>query len=362
MNTIKQTTESVQHMVQQPSSTIIQSKGKNLDKRAMSRLTNLSSIPKPSADEPFSITTNNNKLLGKSNTLLLSDTPDHEVKDSISRKPIFQQQAQNDKLVLPAISALLPPIQPHPLHYAESPDWLIPTIKMIINSKQTALADSPFIFDMKPEAASHNSLVLSSYGNDIGNVINAHHHTFLRYGSEFRSTKLLAKLLMHHPRWIKFKALLDQGSKWPLQPINTDIRKAKNSELLERGNHQSATIHDSILQLTLQKEVEQGWMLPIPTSYIGTFLNAEVAPVGITPQWQAYEDGSRTQKFRLTHEQSFEASIGESVNKRVEKDQLDELFYGHCITRILHHIISTRIHLPTTRILIAKTDFKGAYR
>jgi hypothetical protein len=237
MNMIKQTTESVQHMVQQPSSTIIQSKGKNLDKKARSSLTNLSSIPKPSADEPFSITTNNNKLLGKSNTLLLSDTPDHEVKDSISRKPIFQQQAQNDKLVLPAISALLPPIQPHPLHYSESPDWLIPTIAMIINSEQTVLADSPFIFDMKPEAASHNSLVLSSYGNDIGNVINAHQHTFLRYGSEFRSTKLLAKLLMHHPRWIKFKALLDQGSKWPLQPINTDIRKAKNSELLERGNH-----------------------------------------------------------------------------------------------------------------------------
>jgi hypothetical protein len=359
---VTQTSNPASHSATQTLVAVPQPKGKHSDKNTTSSITNLSSIPKPSVGDPFTITTSNKKLLGKSNISLLSENTDQGTKESPPHTSCTHQHVQHGTIASPSIANLLPPIQPHPLNQSETPDWLIPMIAMIIKSDQTTLDDSPFIFDMNPEAASHNSLVLSSHGDDLGNVINAYQNSFLRYGSEFRPSILLANLLMHHPRWVKFKSLLDHGSKWPLRPIDSHTRKARNKELLERGNHQSAITHDSILQLTLQKEVQQGWMLPIPTSYIGTLLNAEIAPVGITPQWQAHENGSRTQKFRLTHDQSFEASIGESVNKRVEKDQLDELFYGHCITRILHYIISTRIYLPTTRILIAKTDFKGAYR
>jgi hypothetical protein len=136
----------------------------------------------------------------------------------------------------------------------------------------------------------------------------------------------------------------------------------KNSELLERGNHQSAVIYNKQLQSILKKEVSQGWMVPIPTSYIKHLRNAEIAPVGIAHQWQANSDGSRVPKYRITHDQSFEASVGESVNKRVDKDKLDELYYGYSLNRLLHYIISIRMHYPTTKILIAKTDFKGAYR
>ncbi len=87
-----------------------------------------------------------------------------------------------------------------------------------------------------------------------------------------------------------------------------------------------------------------------------------MAPVGIAQQWQAHEDGSRALKYRLTHDQSFEASIGDSVNASFEKDKLDELYYGHSLSRIIHYIVSTRIQLPTTKILLAKTDLKAAYR
>jgi hypothetical protein len=112
----------------------------------------------------------------------------------------------------------------------------------------------------------------------------------------------------------------------------------------------------------LMKEVNQGWMVPIPTSFIHNIRNAEVAPVGIAQQWQAHENGSRSEKFRLTHDQSFEASVGQSVNARIQKEKLDELFYGHSLSHILHYIISLCLSMPTKKILIAKMDFKGAYR
>jgi hypothetical protein len=103
-------------------------------------------------------------------------------------------------------------------------------------------------------------------------------------------------------------------------------------------------------------------MVPIPTSFIERIQNSEVAAVGMAQQWQAHEDGSRSLNFRLTHDQSFEASIGQSVNSRVKKNELDELYYGHSLSRIIHYIISLHIHYPTTRILLSKTDLKAAYR
>jgi hypothetical protein len=103
-------------------------------------------------------------------------------------------------------------------------------------------------------------------------------------------------------------------------------------------------------------------MIPLPLSYINSIDHAELAPVGIAEQWQPNQDGSWSIKYRLTHDQSFEASVGASVNKRVITEDLDELFYGHCLMRLIHYIVSIRLHLPSTRILGCKTDFKAAYR
>jgi hypothetical protein len=215
---------------------------------------------------------------------------------------------------------------------------------------------------MTNEAAYHNSLVMRHHHNNMEDVIKHHTHSIISYGSEFRQPALLAKLLMHHPRWYQMRNILEKGSQWPLRSITDEDRVKKNSELIKRGNHKSAEKHNEQLQTILIKEVTQGWMVPIPTSYLKHLHNAEVAPVGIASQWHAHDDGSRSIKYRLTHDQSFEASIGESINKRVEKDKLAELYYGHSLLRIIHYIVSLRIHYPTTKVLISKTDFKGAYR
>ena len=65
------------------------------------------------------------------------------------------------------------------------------------------------------------------------------------------------------------------------------------------------------LKKILAKEIEQGWMIPIPISYAK--IN-QIAPIGITQQWQVNHDGSRSEKLRLCHDQSFKAK-GDSVNK-----------------------------------------------
>jgi hypothetical protein len=311
-------------------------------KKQNKKPTQAQSIAKPSASDPFLITTSNDKLTGK----------------SIYTFPNMSHR----QIHLPSVAEILPHPQSNPIIQTTSPTWLIPTIAKIIHSDNPPLKDSPFIFDDTPEAAYHNSLVLRQHDNKITNVIDNCEHSIISYGSEFRHPSLLENLLMHHPRWAKFQNIITKGSSWPLSEIEDDIRMQKNKELIERGNHQSALIHDDQLQKILKKEVLQGWMLPIPTTYIKNLHNAEIAPMGIAHQWQAHEDGSRTPKYRLTHDQSFEASIGESVNKRVNKEKLDELYYGHSLCRLLHYIISLRTHFPTTKILIAKTDFKGAYR
>jgi hypothetical protein len=155
---------------------------------------------------------------------------------------------------------------------------------------------------------------------------------------------------------------LTEGSNWPLQDIDEKSRNQKNLEFIARGNHKSAIKHEDTISDILLKDVAQGWMIPFPIKYITDIKDAEVAPIGIAEQWQPNSDGSRSIKYRLTHGQSFEASIGISVNGRIKSDVLDQLFYGHCLSRIIHYIVSIRLRFPSVRILGCKTDFKAAYR
>jgi hypothetical protein len=263
---------------------------------------------------------------------------------------------------LPALQDILPPPQPCPVKVQTAPNWLIPEIASIVAEEPPPLQKSPLLFEVSKEAAFHNQGILAFYNYDLNLLLQAMSDTCLRHGSEFRDPNALQHLLQRHPRWQKFCELLREGSRWPLLQIADKDRVAKNKELVTRGNHKSAVVHGTALLDIINKEVAQGWMIPIPTDAIPLIKNSEVAPVGIDEQWQAYEDGTRAQKFRLTHDQSFEASVGQSVNSRVIPEQLDELYYGHCLSRILHYLVSTRKTLPSVRLYIGKTDFKGAYR
>jgi hypothetical protein len=78
-------------------------------------------------------------------------------------------------------------------------------------------------------------------------------------------------------------------------------------------------------------------------------------------QWTELPDGSKQPKFHMTHDQSFNTSIGTSVNGRVLTDQLDSIYYGGCLSRLIHYIVLIRLRHPNIKILGGKSDIKAAY-
>jgi hypothetical protein len=205
--------------------------------------------------------------------------------------------------------------------------------------------------------------ILQKHENSMNIYLQSQQGTFIAFGSEFRPTWVLKPLLCHHPNWPKLKKILEEGSNWPLSPITKEDRLAKNKELVSRGNHRSAVKYTEELRKTLENEVAQGWMMPLPLDYISSLKNGELAPVGMDDkQWTVLPDGSRKTKFRLTHDQSFNTMHGKSVNDRVLTEKLDPLYYGGCLSRVLHYIVSLRLRLPKVKILGGKSDIKAAYR
>jgi hypothetical protein len=206
-------------------------------------------------------------------------------------------------------------------------------------------------------------LLLQQHGNSMQNLIAAYPNSFLSPGSEFRPIQVLEPLLMHHHNWPKIKNILLMGSMWPLHPIPEVERKTKNLEFIARGNHKSAVKYAEEYTKILEKEISQGWMFILPINFVNKLQYGELAPVGIDDKvWSDLPDGSRRTKYRLTHDQSFEASVGSSVNGRVIQEKLNPLFYGGCLSRIVHYILDLRLRHPVTAILGGKSDFKAAYR
>jgi hypothetical protein len=168
---------------------------------------------------------------------------------------------------------------------------------------------------------------------------------------------------MHHVNWIPLVTILTKGSTWPLTPIENTDRVQKNNEFIIRGNHKSANTYLNTLKEILEKDVNQGWMIPIPLKYLNKIPDSELAPVGIDDkQFKILPDGSKLMKYRLTHDQSFVASVGESVNKRVIKEGLNPLYYRGCLSRLIHYFLSIRSRHPNIKILGGKSDIKSAYR
>ncbi len=139
---------------------------------------------------------------------------------------------------------------------------------------------------------------LHTYNDCIHSYINANKHFFTGYGSEFRPWSHLKPLLLHRQNWLTLLQQLQNGSKWPLQPISDSDRCTKNTEFIARGNHKSTLTHHAILKDIITKKVQQGGMIPLPLHYINELQYSEmIAPVGIDDkQWKVGPDGS-TQKI-----------------------------------------------------------------
>lgn len=132
----------------------------------------------------------------------------------------------------------------------------------------------------------------------------------------------------------------------------------------KRRNHPSALLAENAtaLDVNTQKEIDQGWVVPIPTSIIQKTPDLNLTPLGVAIQKTIGEDGSRKLKRRIIHDCSFPSASGTSVNLQHDKDLLEECIYGQCLRCLLHQLHRLRIEHPTLPIYISKYDLDAAYR
>lgn len=221
-----------------------------------------------------------------------------------------------------------------------------------------------FSFRFTELAAKKNWEILRNYDLDLGQALAAQPFSTLTTGSEFRPAAVLEPLCRFHPLWHRVRSYLTKGVRYPLAPLDETERVADLLSNFERGNHKSAVKNAERLGLMLSAEVERGWQLLLPRNAVLELPGAVLAPMGLVEQDSINELGEIIQKWRLTHDQSFEVDplARRSVNHRLRTDGLTPCRYGRALLRHIHVIVGMRQRHPTARILQTKTDLKSAYR
>ena len=101
---------------------------------------------------------------------------------------------------------------------------LMRIIVEIISTPCQKLSDSPFRFERTHEAAQHNSQMILNHGGDLEALLNSLNYSFTHYGSEFRSTSLLEKLLSSNSKWADLKSIINAGVDYEMNEIKEDDR------------------------------------------------------------------------------------------------------------------------------------------
>ena len=240
------------------------------------------------------------------------------------------------------------------------------TIKKLLEEPKSDIHPSKIRFDVSPEAAQENWELLKSEAFDLQKLCNDNgkgKRSLTTYGSEFKSTKKLDYLLKRHPRWKKFRSILENGVNFDLEELEEDMRIADLIEAYKRGNHKSAKNMKEILSKALKKEVDQGWMMILPEECYNEVPGLILNPMGVATHLGVTDTGEFVPKNRVTHDLSFPGKIsGSSVNSRVRTSSLEPCMFAHVFLRITHYIVALRQKYPDTRIWIRKEDFKSAFR
>jgi hypothetical protein len=219
-------------------------------------------------------------------------------------------------------------------------------------------------FEPTPAAALHNYQVLENYDFDLQRLITGTgaRNTPLRPGSEFRPIYFLEPIFRDHPLWERAKRTMTDGFTMPLRELADSDRVADVLEAIRYGNHKSTQMNPGIVIEMLNEEVTRGWQLVLPCDRIPLIPETIVSPLGLVCQKTIDEHGKSTDKWRLTHDQSFKFQSGTSVNSRVDKERLARCLYGTALRRFIHAILIYRSKFPTAPLLMAKFDLKSAYR
>ena len=260
---------------------------------------------------------------------------------------------------LPSHDQAFKPSVPNPF---EDTSWLAKEVETLLN-KKSRMAISQFRFEVNPEAASSNFAKLSESNFDLGKLLNPIDRCATSYGAEFKEVEELEGLLSKHPRWKDLKEKLEKGCEYFLEDLPEEQRIQDLQERVERGNHKSANKHDDFLSDAMTKEVEKGWALILPEEEAMDIPFIEIAPLGVAEHLGISEEGTYVPKLRLTHDLSFPGAFSEeSINSRIDREKMEPIMFGHCLSRVVHQIVSLRKKYPSKKIFIRKEDLKSAYR
>jgi len=156
--------------------------------------------------------------------------------------------------------------------------------------------------------------------------------------------------------------ILNHGASYSLELIPQEIQEEDLEFHKHRGNHKSATKFSDAITSIIKEDMERGFALILPIQTLKRIENASLAPLGCIKQNKIGNDGSRTHKFCLTHDQSFLGPSGTSVNIRTIHDDFPPIVYGFCLKCIIHYILNLCLHNPSSKIFISKFDFDATYR
>jgi hypothetical protein len=139
----------------------------------------------------------------------------------------------------------------------------------------------PLSFVKSKEASVQNAEVLKKFNYDLGKLIASMHPSPLSFGSEFKSSIDLDKLLHIHPYWSKVKDILDKGVKFLLLPISKEEREMDLYFHLNRGNHKSAEKFKEMMGPLVTEDIICGFALPLPIEILHKIPMSSLVPLGL---------------------------------------------------------------------------------
>ena len=246
-----------------------------------------------------------------------------------------------------------------------STSWLVYQLSQLCKTKEKTPSKHDFRFENTRDAAKFNTKLIKFNGYDLEKTINKQQNSILTPGSEFRHISHLRNILEYHEDWPLIESIISKGCDYKSVPDVDEATKMSDIQaMLDRGNHKSAKSETNApaLRKAFQKEVDRGWLLPITIESVKKIKKLSIIPLGIAEQLTIDEFGNRIPKRRVTHDASFLAPSGISVNSSVQEELLQKCIYGQCMRRVLHNIHHMRVRNKQNKIYLSKYDMDAAYR
>ena len=165
----------------------------------------------------------------------------------------------------------------------------------MLSKTYPSFAPSPFRFDMSTAAATHNSSLLAASANHFTAALaTLGTGTQMEPGSEFRPVDNLDQLCGTHSLWSRARRLISHGCDIPMDDI-PDAEVHQGLTLgMQRGNHKGASNQPDVLTALLEKDIHQGFALPIRMKTAHKIKGARWSPLNIIEQWTIDAKGTKT--------------------------------------------------------------------